>query len=137
MNLSLCIVDVKDIKYVWHEVKPLIEKALSHADGEMLSSDVLNLILDGIQVLWIGLNEGKIFCAGTTEITNYPQKKVLRIITFASKSGHHYELWSDFIHTLEEYGKACECSSIEAWARKGLARKLKWDNEYSVITKNI
>ena len=26
---------------------------------------------------------------------------------------------------------------VEAWTRKGLAKKLDWDHEYSVITKDI
>ena len=137
MTLSLGTVNKKDVKYVWNEVEPLINKALSHTDGRMLSSDVLHDILTSHGVLWVGFDDDRIFCAGTTEIIQYPQKRILRIITFASKSGHDYESWKDFIHTLEEYGKCNKCTSIEAWTRKGLARKLKWDNEYSVITKNI
>jgi len=134
---NLLIVNPNDIDQVWEDVKPLLDKALVHSDGEMLSSDILDLILDGREVLWVGIDNGEIFCAGVTEVITYPRKKVLRIITFASKSGHDYELWKDFTDIIEGFGVRHECSSIEAWTRKGLAKKLKWDNEYSVITKDI
>ena len=135
--MTLSLVSPKDIPYVWCEVKPLIEKALSYNSGEMDSFDVLHHLLTKVQMLWVGTNEDKIFCAGTTEIINYPKKRVFRIVTFATKSGHDYELWKDFIYTLEDAAKTCGCTLIEAWVRKGLARKLKWDSEHSVITKTI
>ncbi len=134
---NLLIVNPDDIEYVWEEVKPLLEKALIHAEGEMLSSDILELILEEKETLWVGMSEGDIFCAGVTEIITYPRKKVLRIITFATKSGHDYEMWKDFTDIIEGFGVRYGCSSIEAWTRKGLAKKLNWDNEYSVITKDI
>ncbi len=125
MNTNLFAVDPKDIPHVWDEVKPLINKALSHANGEMDVSDVLTFLFEGSQILWIGIKNDTIFCAGTTEVVNYPQKKILRIITFASKTGHDYELWKDFADTLENFGTKIGCSSLEAWTRKGLAKKLK------------
>tara|TARA_R100001463_G_scaffold51218_3_gene101801 strand:- start:75 stop:500 length:426 start_codon:yes stop_codon:yes gene_type:complete len=137
MTTNLFLVKPEDFPYVWDEVEPLIDKALSYANGEMNTSDVLELLVDGTQVLWIGLKEDVIFCAGTTEVINYPQKRILRIITFASKTGHYYELWKDFADTLEDFGTKIGCSSLEAWTRKGMARKLKWENEYSVITRNF
>lgn len=136
-NRFLVAVRPDDVKYIWDIVEPLIKKALNHAAGEMDSSDVLNLINKGREILWVGIKDKEIFCAGTTEIIHYPKKKVLRIITFATKPGYYYKLWGDFIDTLERFGKDNKCDAIEAWARKGLARKLKWDNEYSVITKTI
>ena len=134
---NLLIVNPSDIEHVWEEVKPLLEKALAHAEGEMLPSDILDLILEEKETLWVGMNDGEIFCAGVTEIITYPRKKVLRIITCATKSGHDYEMWKDFTDIIEGFGVRYGCSSIEAWTRKGLAKKLNWDNEYSVITKDI
>lgn len=134
---TLLIVNSDDVEYVWHEVKPLIEKALAYAEGELYSEDVLQRIFDETQTLWLGMKDGEIFCSGVTEIITYPRKRVLRIITFATKSGHDYEHWKDFVEVIEGFGVRHGCSAIEAWTRKGLAKKLKWDNEYSVITKDI
>lgn len=134
---TLLIVNPDDVEYVWHEVQPLIDKALAHAEGELYSEDVLQRIFDETQTLWLGMKDGEIFCSGVTEIITYPRKRVLRIITFATKSGHDYKHWKDFIEVIEGFGVRHGCSAIEAWTRKGLAKKLKWDNEYSVITKDI
>jgi len=134
---NLLIVNPDDLDHVWHEVEPLIEKALVHSEGELHTEDVLRLIFEEKQVLWVGMKDGEIFCAGVTEIVVYPRKKVLRIITFATKSGHDYEHWINFAEVIEGFAVRHGCSSLEAWTRKGLARKLKWDNEYSVITKDI
>ena len=106
---NLLIVNPNDIDQVWEDVKPLLDKALAHADGEMLSSDILDLILDDREVLWVGINNGEVFCAGVTEVITYPRKKVLRIITFASKSGHDYELWKDFTEIIEGFGTTESC----------------------------
>jgi len=126
-----------EIPHMWFNVKPLIEKALVHANGEMLSSDVLKLLLENREHLFIGYDNDEILSALVGEIIPYPQKKTFRIITWSTKSGHDYESWIDLFDTIEYFAKSKGCDSIEAWTRKGLARKLKWDNEYSVITKNI
>ena len=131
------LVTPKEIPYIWVSVKPLIEKALVHANGEMLSSDILKLLLNNKEYLFIGYDNDEILSALVGEIINYPQKKVFRIITWSTESGHDYEAWIDLFDTIEYFARSKGCNSIEAWTRKGLARKLKWDNEYSVITKNI
>ena len=131
------LVQPNEIPYIWIEVKPLIEKALTHANGEMLSEDVLSLLLQNKEHLFIGYTNDEIQSALVGEIIDYPRKKVFRIITWSTKSGHDYEAWIDLFDTIEYFAKSKGCDSIEAWTRKGLARKLKWDNEYSVITKNI
>ena len=131
------LVQPNEIPYIWIEVKPLIEKALTHANGEMLPEDVLSLLLQNKEHLFIGYTDDEIQSALVGEIIIYPRKKVFRIITWSTKSGHDYEAWIDLFDTIEHFAKSKGCDSIEAWTRKGLARKLKWDNEYSVITKNI
>ena len=131
------LIEPSEIPYIWVDVKPLIDKALVHANGEMLTSDVLKLLLENKEHLFIGFDNDEILSALVGEIIHYPQKKVFRIITWSTKSGHDYEEWIDLFNTIEYFAKSKGCDSIEAWTRKGLARKLKWDNEYSVITKNI
>ena len=130
-------VQPNEIPYIWIDIKPLIDKALVHANGEMLSEDVLKLLLQNEEPVFIGYTNDEIQSALVGEIINYPRKKVFRIITWSTKSGHDYEAWIDLFDTIEYFAKSKGCDSIEAWTRKGLARKLKFDNEYSVITKNI
>lgn len=134
---NLYLVPPKDIPYVWSEVKPLLDKSLSQQQNELSSKDILKDIMDGDLVLWVGVADKKLFCSGVTEFFHHGQKKSLNIVAFASVSGHDYELWKDFIYILEDFGAQYGCTFIEATVRKGLAKKLKWDHEYSVITKPI
>ena len=36
---------------------------------------------------------------------------------------------------VEEFALSEGCVALEAWCRKGLARKLDWDHEHSVVYK--
>ncbi len=132
------LVKTDDVQLIWNEARPLIEKALAHDYmGNMSSSDALRLILNEHQQLWVGINEDGIFLAILTEIVNYPQNKVLRIIAFSTETGHGMNAWYHHLNTLEEFALVCDCTALEAWTRKGLAEKLNWDHQYAVITKKI
>ena len=133
----------KSIPYMWHQVKPLIDKALVHSNGELISDDVLEFLLSKRQNLVVGYDNPKegsykeILMAGVTEVIQYPRKRVLRVIAWATKSGHDGAGWLTLFDTIEYIGKKSGCDYIEAWTRKGMAKKMKWDHEYSVITKQL
>tara|TARA_R100000329_G_C7554017_1_gene195833 strand:+ start:279 stop:740 length:462 start_codon:yes stop_codon:yes gene_type:complete len=137
MTTHLLLVKTENVQDVWPQARPLIEKALAHDYlGSMTSTDALRLILNERQQLWIGIDTD-VFLAILTEIVHYPKNKVLRIIAFSTVTGHDMDVWYHHINVLEEFALACECTALEAWARKGLAEKLKWEHEYAVISKPI
>ena len=80
------LVQPNEIPYIWLDIKPLIDKALVHANGEMLTEDVLKLLLSNKEHLFIGYDNEEIQSALVGEIIHYPQKKVFRIITWSTKS---------------------------------------------------
>ena len=136
------LVQPNEIPYMWHQVKPLIDKALVHSNGELTSDDVLELLLSKRESLIVGYTDPEdsykeILMAAVTEVVQYPRKKVLRIIAWATKSGYDGDEWLTLFNTIEYIGKQSGCDYIEAWTRKGMAKKLKWDHEYSVITKQL
>ena len=133
------IIEPDDVPFIWHEVRPLIEKALEYNYlGSMTSADALRLVLNHRQQLWLGVeNPDNVFLALLTEIVPYPRHSVLRIITFATKTGHDMDSWYHYLSHIEDFGRANKCTALEAWTRKGLAEKLNWEHEYAVITKNI
>ncbi len=132
------LVKPEDVPFIWHEVEPLIEKALKHNYlGSMTSVDALRLILNERQQLWIGVDKDGLFLTILTQVVPYPRHTVLRIITFATKTGHDMDIWYHHLSTLEQFGRDCDCKALEAWTRKGLAEKLNWEHEYAVITKEI
>ena len=56
----LLIVDPNDIDYIWEDVEPLIDIALSYSNGELLSQDVRRMVMTEQQTLWVGLKDGEI-----------------------------------------------------------------------------
>tara|TARA_R100000458_G_scaffold55783_1_gene60077 strand:+ start:183 stop:593 length:411 start_codon:yes stop_codon:yes gene_type:complete len=122
---------------IWGEVEPLIDKALKHNHGELTSYDALQLLLDKKLDLWVGSDGNEILSALLAEFIYYPRKKAMRIVTWSTKSGHDYTHWMELFDKIEHFAKHNECSLIEAWTRKGLAKKLNWEHSYSVVSKNI
>ena len=128
----------KFVPNVWQQVKPILEKVVDRTFDECSIDDHYKLLCKGDQTLWLGASDdNEILAAGTTQVVVYPSKKVLRIILFATKSGRDLELFKPLLEEVIKYGISYGCSGIEAWVRKGFARKLKWDHEYSIISKPI
>mgnify|MGYP003140780473 CR=1 FL=1 len=132
---QVALVEAEDVGMVWGEVSPLIEKALLHAEGELVPEDIKKHLDKGDLRLWVALENKDIIAAMVTEIIQYPRKKIVRIITLAGKD---MSMWYDFLPMIEGYAIRNNCSSLEAWTRKGMTRKLKdWKHSYDIITKDL
>ena len=137
-NCKVLLVLPSDISVVWDDVVTFIDSALKHSEGELISNDLMLPLSNGQQNLWIALEDGEIIAAMITEIIPHPRKRVLRIITIGAKDGHGMDRWYDFLPMVEGFALNNGCSSLEAWTRKGMARKLKdWKHTYMVITKEL
>ena len=138
MTTQLLIVKPEDVQDVWPMARPLIEKALAYDYlGSMTSTDALRLILNERQQLWIGFDTD-IFLAILTEVVHYPKNDVLRIVTFSTITGYDFDAWyPTCLNIVTAFGRDIGCTALEAWCRKGLARKLDWEHEYAVISKPI
>ena len=134
-SCKVALVNSEDIELVWDEVIPLVEKALSHAEGELIPSDIRKHLDTGDLRLWVALEDKDIIASMVTEIIQYPRKKIVRVITVAGKD---MSMWYEFLPMLEGYAVRNGCSSLEAWTRKGMTRKLKdWKHSYDIITKDL
>ena len=134
-SCKVALVEAEDIDMVWDDVVPLIEKALRHAEGELIPDDIKKHLDSANLRLWVALEGRDVIAAMVTEIIQYPRKKIVRVITLAGKD---MSLWYDFLPMLEGYAIRHGCSSLEAWSRKGMARKLKdWKHSYDIITKDL
>ena len=112
MTPNLFLVKPDDIEDLWLGVRPLVQKALKHAEGALTTTDVI------------------------VEVIKYPRHKICRIITAATESGHELDAWyPTMFKNVEKWALSQDCVAFEAWCRKGLARKLKWDHEHAVIYK--
>jgi len=129
------LIESNDIDLVWNDVVPLIEKALQHAEGELVPDDIKKHLDTSELRLWVALENKDVIAAMVTEIVQYPRKKIVRVITLAGKD---MSMWYDFLPMLEGYAIRSGCSSLEAWTRKGMTRKLKdWKHSYDIITKDL
>ena len=127
----------EEVPQVWDRVKPLIDKALVHTIGEQTSHDILIKLVKKENILFIGVEAQEIMSALVGEVMIYPQKRVFHITTWANKTGHDYEQWMQLFDVVEDFARMQGCTLISAWTRKGLAKKLNWTHEYSVVTKNL
>ena len=136
-NCKVVLIQPGDLELVWDEVVPLIEAALKHSEGEVIPEDLVKPIKIGKMQLWVALSDG-VIAAMITEIVVYPRKRVLRVITIAGKDGHGMSKWYGFLPLVEGFALSNNCSSLEAWTRKGMAKKLTdWEHKYMVITKDL
>ena len=134
-SCKVFLLEAEDIDLVWGDVVPLIEKALQHAEGELVPDDIKKHLDKGDLRLWIALEGKETIAAMVTEVIQYPRKKIVRVITLA---GRNMDMWYDFLPMIEGYAIRNGCSSLEAWSRKGMARKLKdWKHSYDIITKDL
>ena len=131
------------IPSIWHKVKPMVDEALVHSNGESLSIDLLEDLLAGESMLLLGKDDDdEIFSSMIAELQEHPRKKTFYIITWTTKNRQGFNGWSEiFEDELVKIAKENKCDYLETWCRKGLAKKLKtqlgWTNEYSVVTKPI
>ena len=136
MTPNIFLIKPDDIEDIWFGARRLIQIALNHAEGALSTTDVLRMILNGQMHLWVGFQDNKIFTAIVTEFINYPRHKICRIITTATQTGHDFDEWyPTMFQNVEEFALSEGCVALEAWCRKGLARKLDWDHEHSVVYK--
>ena len=124
---------------IWFEVKPMLEKGIAHGDGELHIDDLLKFLLERTMQLWVLYNEseGQISMAGVTEIVNYPRTKVCRAVVLG---GDGVDMWVKHISGIEEWAKSMNCDKVEAYGRRGLAKKMEqigYQNKYVVIRKDI
>ena len=136
-NCKVVLIQPDDLDLVWDEVVPLIEAALKYSEGEVIPEDLVQPIKTGKMQLWVAMSGG-VIAAMITEIVVYPRKRVLRVITIAGKDGRGMSRWYGFLPLVEGFALSNNCSSLEAWTRKGMAKKLTdWEHKYMVITKAL
>ena len=132
--MKAILVPPHEVPNVWIEVKPLIDKALSYSTEELEAFDFLIPILQGRVFLWIGTNENEIETVFICEPQQHNRQTSLFIHGIATKSGHGYEDWHPLLEDIKNFAKINGCDFIEAKVRKGLAKKLKWDDTHSYVT---
>ena len=135
------LIQPKELPYIWPEVVEIINKGLSHSNGEVEADSFFLPIYTGSQYLWVGYDSdakvADIEAILIGEIIKYPLKTSLFIHVWATKSGHDYETWMNLWDSITNFARINGCDYVEAKVRKGLAKKLKWTDKHSLVTLEI
>ena len=127
-----------DIDQVWKACLPFIEAAADKGQAEMTTDDIYHFCKEARMQLWIIFDENhKIQAAATTEIIDYPAKKVCRLVTLG---GTNFDDWMESIQVIEEWASERNCVSLETFCRKGFLRKLNnygYKQTYVVLGKDL
>ena len=138
MTTFLTGIPSQEIDEIWEACEPFIERASKKGQSEMTSEDIYNFCKDAKMQLWIVFDsEANIKAVVTTEIINYPKKKVCRIITLG---GEEIDNWLHSITVIEAWAEEKGCHAIETFCRKGFIKKLEkygYEQTYTVLGKEL
>lgn len=109
---------------VINAVYPKIDAATAHSDGKYIGPDIVRLLISGHMQLWAAVeeNDGKINGISITEIANFPQRKVGRML---AATGEDAAGWVPLLTEIEAWEKAQGCTLSEIVCRPGWEKVLK------------
>lgn len=140
MTTYLSGVPADMIDDVWDECKDFIQLAEKKGQSEMNAQDIYEFCRNQEMQLWIVYDDtamDEIKAVVTTEIVNYPRKKVCRIVTLG---GIGIDSWIHAISTIEAWAESQGCESMETFCRKGFIKKLEnygYEQTYTVLGKDL
>jgi len=116
-------VQTGDLGAVWPRVRPLVERALRHGQGDGTSVEVvLAGLVEGVTQLWV-IHEGDdIQACIVLSVTSHPKGRKVFVELL---SGEGMDDWADALEgLLRDFKDLTGSACIEASCRKGLARYL-------------
>lgn len=127
-----------DIEDIWPEIEGFVQKAMEYSQGEMTSDDVLNLVLRGLQQVFVCFMDGKVTAVVITEFKQYPQFKVVFMVGLA---GRHFKLFFDnYGPTFFTWAEMNGAVSVEAGVRPAMQRFLRplgFNAVYSIVRRKL
>jgi hypothetical protein len=139
MNLHISGIPSERINEVWEECEPYIKMGNGKSRDEMSVTDIYERLSEARMQLWLIFNDNKeIVSVLTTEIIEYPQKTMCRIVTLGGKD---LDIWvEDWLETIEAWALENDCVAMETVCRKGFIKKLErfgYENAYTVLVKEL
>ena len=139
MNLYISGIPSDRINEVWEDCEPYIEMGNGKSRDEMSVMDIYKRLSEARMQLWLIFNDNKeIVSVLTTEIIEYPQKTMCRIVTLGGKD---LDIWvEEWLDTIEAWALEKGCVAMETVCRKGFIKKLErfgYENAYTVLVKEL
>ena len=140
----LVLIEPEDTGEMWPFVKDGVDKAMLHSDSVMKGEDFVPQLADGTVRLWAFISDKDVVGHMITQLIRYPRKSFVRVLTMCCEGGENgmngMDLWSQFVHIVEEYAARHGCAHLEAYTRSGMVRALKkhgWENQFNIVTKPV
>ena len=138
MTTYLTGIPSQEIDEIWDACLPFIQLASKKGQEEMSAKDIYNFCKDAKMQLWIVFdNNADIKAVVTTEIVNYPRKKLCRVVTLG---GQEIDNWLHSISVIEAWAESNDCHAMETFCRKGFIKKLEkhgYEQTYTVLGKEL
>ena len=110
------------VEAVWDSAKELLQESLQHSNGEISLEQLRRYVhLEEVQ-LFLGIEDGKVELVIATELVQYPQYKVVRILQVAGKFSKYVETHFGYFVS---WAVANGAISIESYSRPEVTRFLK------------
>jgi hypothetical protein len=114
-----------EVLYVWHEVEPVLRKAVERFDTGLTTDDVLAEVQSRDAQLW-ALNHGDGYL-----ITRISQRTKYSVLEVPYVAGKNMGDWlDDALNTLTEFAQANGCAYIEGYGRRGWMKKTPLKEHY-------
>lgn len=129
--LALDAIGPNDLRHVWDQVEPLLERACEYSAGEMTPEAVVHGlgVFDGMQRMqMLALHRGGVITSVmVTQVSQYPTPEGpwVRKLDCLLVSGRDVEEWMPFEDQMDTWARAMGCVAVRIpRARKGWVRVL-------------
>jgi hypothetical protein len=120
---------------VWESVQDKVAKAVEYAKGELTVDDVLTYLQLGLMQLFTFT--GEVDITMVTELVQYPQYKVVRVVALSGKNLASMAKVHDY---MDEWAVANGAIYFEAGVRDSMARhcrQLGYEPVYTIIRRKV
>ena len=130
MSLYISGIESGNVSKIWNKCYKFLELANNKSQEELSLEDIKELCENQEMQLWVIFDDNeKIYGAGATQIIDYPNKTVCRIVTLG---GIEFKKWKHTLKIIEEWARHMDCEAVEMFCRKGFKKELQ-DYEYKEI----
>lgn len=126
---AVMLVQPWDVDAMWETVAPHLDKALAR-QGEFRAEDIRQMCAGNMMQLW--------YVPGTHALVTQVQGKPLcRTLMIVLCGGEGLEQASAVIRTLEDYGRAMQCTEVRIQGRRGWGRLLGYESMETIMRKKL
>ena len=132
MALILKMIQPDKIEAIWAKAGVLIDKALSHCDGESDLEHILADLVRGDRKLLTVCDNEEIIAAVVLSMSIFPRKKVCHI---SLVGGIRMDEWCDQgLPTIERIAREAGADTVRIQGRRGWLRRLKTNGYKEIAT---